>query len=276
MKPGHCHRALRAALFAALCVLLAATGHLLMSGTAVPWWALALAPAAPAAAGWFLAARERGPLRVTSAAVAVQAWLHAAFSLAQSLSHPTLPPGTPFARQWVRYLTCGGLPPGPATAGGVGPGGPGSGAGTGGWGPAVFPGASGGDVPAMASHHPHHGLHDGLHDAAHAVYAPSAAQVGAGGHEMAGMSPAGMLTAHLLAAVLCGLWLAHGERAAFRIARCVAALLRAPLRLALRTVGPVHRPPARVGRSHRHRRPRRLFLVHAITSRGPPAGTAVL
>ncbi|MGW7343788.1 hypothetical protein [Streptomyces sp. NPDC054854] len=244
MKPGHCHRALRAALFAALCVLLAATGHLLMSGTAVPWWALALAPAAPAAAGWFLAARERGPLRVTSAAVAVQAWLHAAFSLAQSLSHPALPPGTPFARQWVWYLTCGGLSPG-------------------------------GDVPEVAAPL-HQGLHDGLHDAAHAVSVPSAAQVGAGGHEMAGMSPAGMLTAHLLAAVLCGLWLAHGERAAFRIARCVAALLRAPLRLLLRTVGPVHRPPARVGRSHQHRRPRRLFLVHAITSRGPPAGTAVL
>ncbi|MFF3013281.1 hypothetical protein [Streptomyces sp. NPDC057939] len=262
MKPGHCHRALRAALFAALCVLLAATGHLLMSGTAVPWWALTLAPVAPAAAGWFLAARERGPLRVTAAAVAVQAWLHAAFSLVQASARPTLPAGTPFVRQWAQYLTCGGLFADPASAGGVGPGGPG---------PAVFPGASGGDVPAMASH-----AHHALHDVAHAAYAPAASQVAAGGHEMVGMSPAGMSAAHLLAAVLCGLWLAHGERAAFRIARCVAARLRAPLCLLLRAVGPVHRPPALVSRSHRHRRPRRLFLVHAITSRGPPAGTAVL
>ncbi|MFF4319343.1 hypothetical protein [Streptomyces sp. NPDC001568] len=268
---------MRAALFAALCVLLAATGHLLMSGKPVPWWALALAPAAPAGAGWFLGARERGPLRVTAAAVAVQAWLHAAFSLVQSLTQPVLPAGTPFARQWAQYLTCGGLSaalPSAGAAGGVGAIGSNTSAGADGSGSAMFRMGPGGDMSAAADHL-HHPLHDTAH-AAYTAYAPSAVQVGAGGHEMAGMSPAGMLTAHLLAAVLCGLWLAHGERAFYRIARCVAARLRAPLRLLLRVVGPAHRPPVPVGRSHRHRSPRRLFLVHAITSRGPPAGTAVL
>ncbi|MET9604939.1 hypothetical protein ABZZ17_07690 [Streptomyces sp. NPDC006512] len=244
MKPGHCHRAFRAALFAALCVLLAATGHLLMSGAAAPWWALCAATAAASVAGWFLSARERGPLRVTVAAVAVQGGLHAVFSLAQALVQPVLPAGTPLARQWAEYLTCG--------AGSAAP----------------SPGGAG----AHAASHVHHALHD----AAGPVYAPMGGRAGAVGHEMAAMSPAGMLTAHLLAAVLCGLWLAHGERAAFRIARCVAAWLRTPLRLLLRTAAPSYRPPVLVRRRHRFRAPRRLFLVHVITSRGPPAGTAVL
>ncbi|CAM5741293.1 hypothetical protein SALBM311S_01238 [Streptomyces alboniger] len=42
-----------------------------------------------------------------------------------------------------------------------------------------------------------------------------------------------MLAAHLLAALLCGLWLAYGEKAAFRILRAVAGWLAAPLRLLL-------------------------------------------
>ncbi|MFE9905685.1 hypothetical protein [Streptomyces achromogenes] len=39
------------------------------------------------------------------------------------------------------------------------------------------------------------------------------------GHTMGQMSSTGMFAAHLLAALLSGLWLAHGERAAFRILR---------------------------------------------------------
>ncbi|MGW7334332.1 hypothetical protein ACWGIU_38205, partial [Streptomyces sp. NPDC054840] len=73
-----------------------------------------------------------------------------------------------------------------------------------------------------------------------------------------------------------GLWLAHGERAVFRVVRAVAGRLWTPLRLLLRTAVPAHRPPVRIRRRRRHRAPRRLFLVHAITSRGPPVGTAVL
>ncbi|MFF3720798.1 hypothetical protein ACFYYM_00300 [Streptomyces erythrochromogenes] len=213
-------------MFAALCVLLAAIGHLLMSGAAVPWWAMAVGFAAAAGAAWSLAGRERGILAVTGAAVAVQAVLHSSFSLAQSL---------------------------------------------------VAPAVSAGSAGTQAAVHAHHSAHP----TAEAASAPTAMHMAGGGHEasavpMEFMSPAGMLIAHLLAAVLCGLWLAHGERALFRVVRAVAARLRAPLRLLLRPVAPAHRPRPRVRRPRRTRAPLQLFLVHAITSRGPPTATAVL
>lgn len=91
----------------------------------------------------------------------------------------------------------------------------------------------------------------------------------------AGTSSPGMLTAHLLAALLCGLWLAHGERAAFRVLRAVTGRLIAPLRLLLALPTPPHRPRLRPRRPRSERAPRLLLLVHAITSRGPPPGTAV-
>lgn len=240
MTPGRCSRGARAALFAAVCVLLASTGHILMTGTAVPWWAVALALAGAGATAWALAERERGLPTVTAAAVAVQAVLHAGFSLVQSVARPALPADSSFARQWIAYLTCtGGTQPSMPTA------------------------------PDDSAHAHHHALH-GMADSA-----------SAGVHEMAampptGMSPTGMLAAHLLAAVLAGLWLAHGERAAFRILRALAGWLRAPL-IPLFVVPPVPlRPRVAVRRPRRTPAPRRLLLVHAITSRGPPTGTAVL
>lgn len=237
MRPVRCLRALRAAMFAALCVLLAATGHVLMSGTAVPWWAAFAALAGTAAAAWSLAGRERGLLAVTAAAVTVQAVLHAGFSLAQSLAAQTLVPSAATAGT-------GRMPHPPPGAG-----------------------------TSEAAAHAHHGVHE-MADAASTT---AAGPLSAGGHEAAAMSPAGMLAAHLLAAVLCGLWLAYGERAAFRVARAVGARLWTPLRLLLRPAAPAHRPPRlRVRRRRHDRAPRRLFLSHAITSRGPPAGTAVL
>ena len=60
MTAGRGVRAVRAAVFAAVCVLLAALGHVLMSRTAVPWWALAAGAAVTGAAAWCLAERERG------------------------------------------------------------------------------------------------------------------------------------------------------------------------------------------------------------------------
>jgi len=91
-----------------------------------------------------------------------------------------------------------------------------------------------------------------------------------------GTASLAMLAAHLLAALLCGLWLAHGERAVFRILRALAARLVVPLRLLLPVPAPPHRPRVRVRRDHTVLRPRELLLVHASTSRGPPAGTAVV
>ncbi|MFE9928864.1 hypothetical protein [Streptomyces sp. NPDC005533] len=263
MDQGRCSRVVRAAMFAALCVLLAATGHLLMSGTAVPWWALSAAFAGTAGAAWAFAGRERGLLAVTAAAVTVQAGLHAGFSLAQSLVHPSLPTGASFARQWAQYLT------GVGAASAVSPGEASRVVDEAGVSGLVFrppPGTGLSDATA----HGHHAAHE----MAGAVSAGTA--MPGAGHDMGGMSPTAMLTAHLVAAVLCGLWLAHGERAAFRILRAVAGWLRTPLRLLLRPTATAHPPRVLVRRARRRHALRRLLLVHAITSRGPPQGVAVV
>src|SRR5690242_20396797 len=84
MTAGWCARAIRAAVFAALCVLLAALGHVLMSGTGVPAWALAAGWSLTGAVGWCLAGRERGLPLIVTVVVAGQAVLHEAFSHAQS------------------------------------------------------------------------------------------------------------------------------------------------------------------------------------------------
>ncbi|WP_405982463.1 hypothetical protein [Streptomyces sp. NBC_00158] len=272
MTPGHCFRAGRAAMFAAVCVLLASVGHVLMSGMAVPWWAMSAAFAGTAATAWCLAGRERGLLTVIAATVAVQGVLHSGFSLAQSVLHPSLPSGTSFARQWAAYLMCG-----EGTASALSVQEARKVVDDAGLGSLVHeppPGAAFGDAAA----HAHHGMHE-VHDAPGMADAASAATgvlLPAGGHDMAGMSPTGMLAAHLLAALLCGLWLAHGERGAFRVLRAVAGWLWTPLCL-LFGLAPVPVPPrVRVRRARRRRTLRRLFLVHAITSRGPPTGTAVL
>ncbi|GAA4335833.1 hypothetical protein GCM10023086_68690 [Streptomyces venetus] len=210
MTAGGCSRTLRAAVFAAVCVLLASLGHVMMSATAVPWWAMAVGATATGGTAWRLAGRERGPALVGSVAVATQALLHAFFSLVQSVAPPAM--GHPTGH-------------GPGIAHPMGP-----------------------------------------MDHTGAAHAPD--------HGVGGVSSSGMLAAHLLAALLCGLWLAHGERAAFRILRALAGWLVAPLRLLLRLPAPPHRPRVRA-RNRSARKPRRLLLCHAITSRGPPTGTAV-
>lgn len=207
MTAGWGARTVRAAMFAAVCVVLAALGHVLMSGRHVPAWALAAGLAATAVAGWSLAGRERGLPLIVTLVVATQAALHSAFSLAQ--------PGT------------------------------------------VQPASM--DMGSMRM-----SATDSM-DMTHMSAGPTG-----------GTSSPGMLTAHLLAALLCGLWLAHGERAAFRVLRAVATRLAAPLRLLRALPVPPHRPRLRPRRARSDRAPRLLLLVHAITSRGPPPGTAVV
>jgi hypothetical protein len=230
--------------FAAVCVLLAALGHIMMSGTAVPWWAMTAGAAATGGTAWLLADRERGPLLVVSVTVAAQAVLHSSFALAQAVVHPAPSGGTSLARQWLTYLACG-----------------------------PMPSASGAEHHAMSRSMSSmdHGM-AAMHSMGSMDHMGSAASLG---HDMGGMSATGMLAAHLLAALLCGLWLAHGERAAFRILRAVAGRLFAPLSLLFRLPAPPHRPRVRARRATSDRAPRRLLLSHAITSRGPPAGVAV-
>ncbi|MFF1736242.1 hypothetical protein [Streptomyces sp. NPDC058247] len=258
MTAGWSSRTVRAAVFAVCCVLLAALGHIMMSGTAVPWWAMTTGALATCGVAWRLADRERGPLLVVSLSVATQAVLHSSFSLAQAVVHPAPSGGRSLAHQWLSYVLCNS------------PSGSGGGhdsmsmsmnsmdhdMGT------MHPMGSMGSMASMASMD-------------HMGSMSSMVDMGSAGHDMAGMSSTGMLFAHLLAALLCGLWLAYGERAAFRILRALAGWLFAPLHLAFRLPAPMHRPRVRAHRSGSDRAPRRLLLTHAITSRGPPAGTAV-
>ncbi|MEU1071324.1 MULTISPECIES: hypothetical protein [unclassified Streptomyces] len=235
-------RAVRAAMFAALCVLLTALGHALMSRTPVPWWALGCGFAATGATAWALAGRERGFASVVAVAVGAQVVLHELFSWAQNTVRPAAPPMD-----------------------------------------ARMPGMRVSGMPMDHMDHMDHMGHmapmDGMGRMGPMGHMDSLGPMDSLGHGMTGMplgmSSTGMLAAHLLAALFCGLWLAHGERAAFRILRSFTGWLFAPLRLVL-TVAPPRpaRPRARPERTTR--RLRRLLLVHAITSRGPPAGTAVV
>ncbi|MCA1218577.1 hypothetical protein [Streptomyces sp. 8L] len=265
-------RALRAAVFAAVSVLLGAIGHELMSDQPLPWWAVAGALWGTGAVAWLCAGREERTMpRVVGLTVAVQAALHGLFSLAQSLTSPPAPRPTSFGLLWAQYLTCGldtnsltareatrmvveaGLgdhlstpPPGmasmsmpmpmPASGGMEGMGGTG---GMGGMG----------------------GMHGGM-------------AMGVLPHGTAGL---GMLAAHLLAALVCGLWLAHGERAAFRLLRVLAQWLHAPLSLpGLYRAASLERPAPLRRFDDAVAGPRLPLLTNCVITRGPPVSTAVL
>lgn len=258
MTPGRCCRALRAAVFAATCVLLAALGHILMSGSAVPWWAMAAGFLTVGATVWILTDRERSVPVITLAVVTAQAALHAGFTLAQAAVHPSLSHGVSLARHWAHHLLCG-------TSGSV-----------------ALPTSEALDTvtrtgPDSHLYQPHGVTLMGLpggEDHAHQAMTDSASMPV--DHDMGGTSPLGMVAAHLLAALLCGLWLAYGEQAAFRILRAFAGWIAAPLRLQFRLPTPLHRPQIRIRRIQRACALRQLLLVHVITSRGPPHGIAVI
>ncbi|MGX5181627.1 hypothetical protein ACWKT5_02140 [Streptomyces avermitilis] len=224
MTAGWCARAIRAAVFAAVCVLLAALGHVLMSGSTVPWWTMTAGFAATTGVGWCLAGRERGLALVVPAAVVAQGALHSAFSLAQSAASDA---GVGAVAHGMRGMSMS---------------------------------ATSMDVMDMRS------MPMGCSE--------QPGQLGHLVHDMGGGSSFGMLAAHALAAVLSGLWLAYGERAAFRVLRAVAGWLAAPLRLSLALPAPPCRPCLVPTRERSERVPR-LSLAHTIISRGPPAGIAV-
>ncbi|MFK0153509.1 hypothetical protein ACIQVK_15730 [Streptomyces sp. NPDC090493] len=225
MTAGWCARTIRSAVFAAVCVLLAALGHVLMSGSRVPGWALAAALALTGALGWALSGRERGLWLVVSAAVGTQTVLHSGFSAAQVWTTHTAPMGSMHMDTHTHMDMVG-------------------------------------NMAAMNMGSMHMGP----------AHTDPVEYLGFG---TGGTASTGMFAAHLLAALLCGLWLGHGERAAFRIVRAVAGRLVAPLRLLLALPATPERPRPRLRRRRSDRAPRLLLLVHAITSRGPPVRTAV-
>lgn len=215
MTAGWGARATRAAVFAAVCVVLAALGHVMMSGDHVSLPALVAGWAVTALAGWCLAGRERGLQLVVAVSVAVQTALHSAFQLTRQASHATV----------------------------------------------VGPAHPMGTHPMAPGTHPAHSAESMSPHMGHMELIPDSG------------SSLGMLAAHLLAALLCGLWLGHGERAGFRLLRAVGGWLAAPLRLLFALPAPPP-PPVRARRRSSDRAPRLALLVHAITSRGPPVRTA--
>ncbi|MGX1563249.1 hypothetical protein [Streptomyces sp. NPDC055506] len=231
MTVGWGARTVRAAVFAAVCVLLAALGHVLMSAATVPWRTLAAGFAVTSGAGWALAGRERGFPLVVFVVVVAQGALHSAFSWGQSAAGSRTGAGAP---PHMGSMHMGSMHMGP----------------------------------------PHMGSMDMGH-AAHTEHLGHMAHTAHMAHGTGDTSSLGMLAAHLLAALLTGVWLAFGEQAAFRLLRAVAGRLAAPLRRPLSLPLPPRRPRLRPTRERAERLPR-LTFAYTITSRGPPAGTAVL
>lgn len=305
MTTGRCCRALRAATFAATCVVLAATAHILMSGSPIARSGLVAAFVVTGTAAWALAGRERGTVTVTAATVTVQAGLHAAFSLSQSLTAPRQP-GVSVFRTWVDHLLCRmpSMPSSPSTTSvAISPSATATATVTAG---ATATATAGGPAPghrhrvAEAMTYPEHATHHvmpGSHATAHATAHSTphgtphtgraavgmmpdghgtASEAMSAVHDMTGTAPLFMLAAHLLAALLCGLWLAYGERVAFRALRAVAGWLSEPLRLALGLVPPPDGPSSRPHSRHTATVPCRLLLASSRETRGPPVGIAVV
>ncbi|WP_329278052.1 hypothetical protein [Streptomyces sp. NBC_00691] len=144
-------------------------------------------------------------------------------------------------------------------------------------------GSRAGDTGHPAATVPHGTAGTRMPAGAHAMHGTTGADGMAGTHGTAGahdMSAGGamsmdmttgMLAAHLLAALLCGLWLAHGEAAFLALARAALAYAFTPLRplLARVRVPDAPRRPARRARRSAHR-PHTVVLAHALSRRGPP------
>ncbi|MCH0539126.1 hypothetical protein I3F58_06050 [Streptomyces sp. MUM 203J] len=174
-------RLMRAALFAAVCVVLSATGHASQTAHRVPLGSLLTAFALTCGLAWVFGGRRRGAWSIGTGLLAVQGALHLTFAGAR-------------------------------------------------------------------------GHHGGGHG---------------GGASLADALPTpGMTGAHLLAAAVCGLWLACGEAALFRLARTAFVPLRPPLTAVRLPLAP--RPPRPVPRSRADQPTRGAVLARARTRRGPP------
>ncbi|MEU8915265.1 PE-PGRS family protein [Streptomyces nigrescens] len=249
MDAGQVLRGLRAAVFAAVCVLLAALGHVVMSDAVIPGWVLLAAGAGTAAAAWCCAGRERGLLLVGLLTVGTQAALHTVFSLGQAVAGSG--GGRSLARQWAESWLCGAQ--GMQSAGRD---------------HAELMRLMHQQMAAMPS--TGHGSSMQGMDHMGDMAAPM--------HQMPGMhgSATGMLAAHLLVALLSAGWLWGGERAAFRLVRSVSVWLFAPLVLVLRIALPEARPAVRTARQEPQQAVRQLLLAYTRSLRGPPQEPAVV
>ncbi|MGV9266025.1 hypothetical protein ACWDRR_15350 [Kitasatospora sp. NPDC003701] len=288
-------RALRAVVFAALCVALAAAAHVAMAGAGVSAPVLAGAFGLTLGFGWLLAGKRRGLGPISVWMVAAQSALHLMFEQAGALSADRGGIGRLATTDWAGLLLCNpdrapvGISPADlARMAGIDPDVPptaGVRALTGAH--HLGTAAAAGRAPAAAS--PGHSMAGmgggpGLSGDAPASGLSSAPDLpgmsgmpGMSGHDMAHSMSAGMIAAHLLAALACALLLWRGETALARLFELLGALgtvLTGVLPLALLALfarprgfePPVPPRPA----ARRARPPRPVLLSHALVRRGPP------
>ncbi|MFJ2743127.1 hypothetical protein ACIO3O_26075 [Streptomyces sp. NPDC087440] len=268
-------RLARAAVFAAVCVVLSATGHVLGSTATVPWWTLAVAFTGVFALAVPLAGRTRSLPGITFAMTAGQLALHALFGIGQNHAGTVQGGGEGPLSDLAAQLMCGG-------GGGMSDA------------EARKVLATAGLDPASGAHTAHATGVSGVSGASYNGYDA----LGTGGGQDIGATAAGclhslvpslpMLLGHLLAALATGWLLRHGDLALRRLARLSAygahevamkVLVRA-LRAAFALVralwaglsgapacGPTTVPapflvPVRTGEED---------LQHSVIRRGPPA-----
>ncbi|MFK4069542.1 hypothetical protein [Streptomyces sp. NPDC029674] len=278
-------RLLRAATFAAVCVVLSAGGHVLASCVAVPLWTLAAGFLAVLAVALPLAGRARSLPGIAALLAAGQLGLHALFGLGQhGTAAASAANGDASLVERAARLVCGAgaatITPAQAhrilTTAGLGPGGAGaSGAGQ-------SAGHQHGRSAAAAA--------DTALDSvsASATGMPHTGGMGSMG-AMALVPSLPMLVAHLLAALAAGWLLRSGDLALLRLVRLangaqgvaegalvrslrsaltLVRALRAGLPGAPETTGP--RPPRTALLAPP--KPRTVALEDAVIRRGPPAG----
>ncbi|MGW1173207.1 hypothetical protein ACWD4P_05720 [Kitasatospora sp. NPDC002543] len=290
-------RLLRAAVFAALCVAMAATAHVAMAGSGVSPTVLTGGFGAVLGLTWLLAGKQRGLGVISLWMIVAQTALHQLFEQAGALSRGSGGLGRLATTDWATLLLCnpdratGGLSPVelarmagidpdvPPSAGSLRPiaGTHHGGAGT----TAVdagLPGMTGmPDGPHVMPDGTFHGALPGA-----GSYGPAQDATSAPAHDMAhGMSHGmslGMTAAHVLAALACALLLWRGDAALVRLFELLGALgavvagaLPLPL-LALfaRPFGYRAPTPPRPA-ADRARPTRSVLLTHAVVRRGPPA-----
>ncbi|WP_320782671.1 hypothetical protein [Streptomyces sp. CRN 30] len=246
-------RMLRAAVFAAVCVVLAAAGHALASCATIPLWSLGVGFVAVLAVAAPLAGRERSLAGIAGLLTLGQLALHALFGFGQhgtaTAAHTAEAVDAALVERAAR-LVCGA---------------------------AVISPAQARRVLVDAGLAPH---------TAHAGHHPADAMSTAAGPTASLLPSLPMMLGHLLAAVVAGWVLRHGDLALLRIARLSAdASVVRSLRGALALVrallsGPTGAtgPAPRVVRTADEAQPapRTATLQHTVVRRGPPShGTAL-
>ena len=266
---GAAPRLLRAAVFTAVCVVLAATGHVLAACAPVPWWTLVLGFLGVFAVAAPLAGRPRPTAVIVGALTGGQLALHTLFGLGQGPMVMSSGPSDDAVVDLASKLVCGPSAMSLSHA------------------EALRIVTSSGMDPGMSADHAHMAMGPGMGSVMGAGTGTGALGI------TEGLLPTlPMALAHLLAALATGWLLRHGDLALVRLSRLSAhgigeftesAQLRS-LRAALTLVRallaglpgvPVPEPRVRPLCYGPPPAPAGETLQHTVIRRGPPAALAL-